>query len=102
MDISARIIELREKNGYTTNKLAKKAGIGQSTLREIEIGLKQPNIVTLERICSAINIRLSEFFTDETQELPLEIELIIEKIKKLSPQRLQILNAVLDDWIKGD
>lgn len=102
MDISARIIELREKNGYSTNKLAKKAGIGQSTLREIEKGIKQPNTVTLNRICSALNIGLSDFFADASPEQPLEILLILEKIKKLPPQRLEILNAVLDDWISND
>lgn len=102
MDISARIIELREKNGYSTNKLAKKAGIGQSTLREIEKGIKQPNTATLERICEALNIGLSYFFADESPELSQEILLIVEKIKKLPPQRIQILNAVLDDWINNE
>ncbi|WP_094602605.1 hypothetical protein SPSIL_046830 [Sporomusa silvacetica DSM 10669] len=48
----------------STNKLAQLAGIGQATLRDIEIGKKNPNVTTLEKICQALDISLGEFFTE--------------------------------------
>ncbi|HHI5794002.1 TPA: helix-turn-helix domain-containing protein [Clostridioides difficile] len=38
MDVTQRIIELRDKKGYSTNKLATKAGLTQSTLQSILSG----------------------------------------------------------------
>jgi transcriptional regulator with XRE-family HTH domain len=64
MNTAERIILLRTKKNYSTNKLAQLAGIGQATLRDIEIGKKNPNVTTLEKICQALEISLAEFFTD--------------------------------------
>jgi transcriptional regulator with XRE-family HTH domain len=64
MTIAERIIQLRTKKGYSTNKLSRLAEIGQATLREIEIGKKSPNIITLEKICKALEISLSDFFSE--------------------------------------
>lgn len=65
MDLSKRIVQLREMQGISTNKLANKAGISQSYLREIELGSKNPTIEILSYICEALNISLSHFFSDQ-------------------------------------
>lgn len=64
MTIAERIIHLRTEKGYSTNKLSQLAEIGQATLREIEIGKKSPNVITLEKICKALEITLSDFFSE--------------------------------------
>lgn len=64
MDISKRIVQLREAQKISTNKLAGKAGISQSYLREIELGRKNPTIEILSYICDALSISLSVFFMD--------------------------------------
>lgn len=69
MDISKRIIELREQQGMSTNKLANKAGISQSYLREIELGLKNPTVEVLSYICYALEISLKNFFTTSKSNL---------------------------------
>ena len=71
MDVSKRIIELREARGFSTNKLAGRAGISQSYLREIEMGKKNPTIEVLSYICDALDISLQIFFsTDNEQQHP--------------------------------
>jgi transcriptional regulator with XRE-family HTH domain len=91
MLVAERIIQLRTRKGYSTNKLAQLAEIGQSTLREIEIGKKSPNIVTLEKICQALDISLAEFFSedhvnivthDTMAELPEHVKKEIALIKE--------------------
>jgi len=69
MDISKRIVELREKQGISTNKLANKAGISQSYLREIELGLKNPTVEVLSYICYALNISLEKFFATNKSDI---------------------------------
>lgn len=70
MNTAKRIIQLRTEKNYSTNKLAQLAGIGQATLRDIEIGKKNPNVTTLDKICQALEISLAEFFT-EAKPAPL-------------------------------
>lgn len=65
MDISNRIVELRKKQDMSTNKLANKAGISQSYLREIELGKKNPTVEVLSYICYALNISLKNFFSED-------------------------------------
>ncbi len=66
MDVSKRITQLREARGMTTNKLANRAGISQSYLREIELSAKNPTVETLSYICDALGISLAEFFSDDS------------------------------------
>ena len=47
MNVASRITYLREKRGLTTNKLANLAGVSQSHLREIELGMRNPTVETL-------------------------------------------------------
>ena len=86
MTIAERIIHLRTEKGYSTNKLSQLAEIGQATLREIEIGKKSPNIITLEKICKALDISLSAFFSEDDTMIPIhnddEIDNLPDHIKK--------------------
>lgn len=69
MDVSQRLIELRNMRGITTNKLANLAGVSQSHLREIEMGSRNPTVETLSYFCDALGITLGEFFNDSQNEL---------------------------------
>ncbi len=69
MDISKRIIELREQQGISTNKLANMAGISQSYLREIELGLKNPTVEVLSYICYALKTSIKNFFTLDNSDI---------------------------------
>ena len=82
MDVGKRIIELREKRGISTNKLANLAGITHSYLRNIEIGKTNPTVEMLEYICEALNISIRDFFeVNETNELTTAISSLTEKQK---------------------
>ena len=90
MDVHTRITALREERGYTVNKLANLAGISQSSLREIELGMKTPRIDTLAYICDALRITLRDFFDDE--ELTKKEDELMQEINKLTmSQRCALL-----------
>ena len=77
MDILRRITELREERGWSFYRLAKEAGIPQSTLSNLYQRANTPTVSTLEAICSALGISLAQFFsidekyalTDDQKEL---------------------------------
>jgi|GEM_PF-528999 len=64
MDIASRIVDLRKERGYSTTKLARMAGIAQSTLREIEIGKTSPTWDTIMKVCQALGIGVATLVAD--------------------------------------
>jgi transcriptional regulator with XRE-family HTH domain len=94
MDVAERIIKLRIEKKYSANKLSKLAGIGQSTLNDIERGLKQPTIPTLENICIALGITLAEFFSFENEDLSAAVMELTNIAKKLPPNQVDSLISV--------
>lgn len=79
--IGERIIELRSRQKISTNKLANLAGVSQSYLREIELGIKNPTVEILSYLCDALGISLCEFFS----ETPSDINpFLLTALKQLS------------------
>ncbi len=110
MDVVERIIQLKDKKGYSTNKLASLAGLTQSTLQSILSNKNLPTIPTLEKICNALDISLSAFFTpldnhDSFMEPPSvykydvltpELRKLIESARDLSPDQLVKLTEFIE------
>ena len=73
--VAARITELCEQKGMTLNELANQAGIPPTTVYSIfNLKSKNPGIVTLKKICDALEITLGAFFsTKEFDDLEPEI-----------------------------
>lgn len=90
MDVGKRITELKNMKNLTTNKLANKAGISQSYLRNVELGLVNPTVEKLEYICEVLGVSLKEFFTEDDNDK--SIEKILKTYDK--EQIDQILNFI--------
>ena len=91
MDISKRLISLRQKCGYTQNGLAEWAGVSQSHLRRVELGQADITVSHLQLLCDAMGISLKEFFDDSTGEDELAVAL-----SKLSPKQKKLLLAFIE------
>ncbi|MDD3244424.1 MAG: helix-turn-helix transcriptional regulator [Eubacteriales bacterium] len=52
----------RKQKNISGNLLAKRAGLSQSTISAIEHGYKSPTVQTLDKLCSAMEISLEDFF----------------------------------------
>ncbi|QDR80570.1 helix-turn-helix domain-containing protein [Sporomusa termitida] len=96
MDITKRIIELRELKGYSTNKLAAIAGLSQGFVRQIELGEKQPTVDSMSKICAGLGISLSDFFSDEETEIPIDIKQLVTIAKTLTPGQREALQLFLE------
>ncbi|MBP2662054.1 MAG: puuR 1 [Firmicutes bacterium] len=100
MGVGKRIVELRSRKGWTTNKLANLAGIAQSALRSIELEEKSPTIDTLSLILDALAISFADFFAEENRELTPELFSLLETIKQIPPERRELAQRLLQSLNK--
>ncbi len=62
--IGERIETLRKRQGWTSQELADRSGLGLNTIVRIERGEGSPTIRTLEAITETLRITLTEFLTE--------------------------------------
>lgn len=95
IDVLERITYYRKLKNWTEYQLAEKSGLTQSTISAWYRKNLCPTIPSLEKICNAFGITLSQFFSQETDlfELTnLQKEILVE-INHLSPeQQLALLD----------
>ena len=63
--IGEKIIRKRKELGLTQSELAKRAGIAQSTLSNIEKGKQRPQFDTISAICRVLGLSILELLTYE-------------------------------------
>ena len=86
MDVGKRITYFREQKGMTTNKLANRAGISQSFIRDVELSQKGITVDNLEVLCDTLGITLVDFFEPPGNEKDIDKELI-KQIGKLTVEQ---------------
>ena len=97
MNATNRIKELLEIRGWTINHLAQVANIPQSTLSGMFNRNNSPSLSTLESICKAFEITMSEFFAEDRSltELTAQQRELLDKWNTLSPKhKLAILDLM--------
>ena len=100
MDCLERIQELLRERDWSMYQLSQRAGIPQSTLSNLFIRYNAPTIPTLEKICGALGITLSEFFRD-TSTPTSEDERILAEWHRLSPEGKDALLKLLSEINNG-
>ena len=91
MNVSERLVELRNRSWLTQNGLAEKAGVSQTHLRRVELGQADITVGHLQLLCDAMGISLQEFFNIETRNDELSIA-----ISKLTPKQKKLLIAFIE------
>ena len=95
-DVLERISFLMSERGWSQNELAKRAGMTQSTVSSWYSRNYCPSVPTIERVCKAFGITLTEFFlTDDDHSITLT-----EKQRKLLLAASKLSDVQLDKLIK--
>ncbi len=68
-DVLDRITELRNERGWSNYRVAKSAGISQSTYQTWYSRKASPTLEGIEKVCRAFDISLSEFFYEGKKKL---------------------------------
>ena len=99
MDILGKIKVLQGERGWSDYKLAQKANIPIPTLNSLFTRNSPPKIETLQCICNAFGITLSQFFLeDEKVEILSENEKeMLQCFRKLSLKQQKALIDVFSE-----
>lgn len=100
MDVIKRISELTEERGWSTYKLAHVSGLSSSTIANIYRRNTIPSLATLETICDAFGITLSQFFAENTDMVPLtkEQKEFFDKWANLTPSQKEIIEKLIQEF----
>ena len=74
MDINKRILEMCAERGWSVYTLSQEAVLTQSTVNSMFQRKSPPKIETLQAICDAFGITLSQFFAENESFEPLTDE----------------------------
>jgi len=98
MDVLKRIKILAEQRNWTINHLAKVADVSQSTLSGSFLRNNCPTVPTLESLCKAFGITMSEFFADGgvLTELTCEQRQLLDKWNALTLQHKEAVLSLIE------
>ncbi|MGD2161477.1 MAG: helix-turn-helix domain-containing protein [Anaerolineales bacterium] len=62
LNVGTKIRDLRKTRGFTQSELAEESGLSTNTLSMIERGVTSPNLITLQKIATALRLDINNFF----------------------------------------
>lgn len=97
-DILTTITTYREQRGWTEYQLAEESGLPQSTISSWYRKKMIPTIPSLEKICTAFGITLSQLFAegDEPVSLTASQRKLLENWSKLDEERQAVVFALIE------
>lgn len=88
VEILERLKELQQLRGWSDYRIAKKAGLSSNTVSNIYRRGNIPSLATLEALCRAFDLTMSQFFAEgEMAELTPELKELFEKWTVLTPEQ---------------
>ena len=98
MNAQLRIRQLMEERGWTDYRLAKEANLSHSTVTNMFKRNNAPTLPTLEAVCAAFGITLSQFFSEgnNATEITEEQRALFAKWSTLSEKQKEALLKLID------
>ena len=97
-DILTAITTYREERGWTEYQLTEHSGLPQSTISSWHCKNMVPTIPSLEKICTAFGITLSQLFAEG--DVPVSLtesqQKLLERWARLSEEQQAVSYALID------
>jgi len=106
-EIGTRIRQYRKRADLSQERLALNAGLTVSFLGDIERGVKQPSIASLEKLLMALDVSFRDFFDFETEIRPPQdcsaIEKLILDLQGRPNDEVELVHSIVKQILKyGD
>lgn len=97
-NILETITKYRLERGWTEYQLAERSGLPQSTISSWYRNDMVPSVPSLEKICNAFGITLSQLFAEDDAPVTLtrSQKILLEKWSKLNKEQQDILFELID------
>ena len=97
-DILTAITAYREERGWTEYQLAERSGLPQSTISSWYRKQMVPTLPSLEKICAAFGITLSQLFAED--DVPVSLtdsqKKLLERWTRLREDQQAVIFALID------
>lgn len=92
------ILKLRQDRGWSEYQLAERSGLPQSTVSSWFRKNMAPSIPSLEKVCAAFGITLSQLFADGRS--PVEVtpsqQELLDRWSRLTPEQQEVVFQVIE------
>jgi len=97
-DILSAITTYREARGWTEYQLSERSGLPQSTISSWYRKGMVPTVPSLEKVCTAFGITLSQLFAegDEAVSLTAAQRKLLERWSRLSEEQQVVVFQLID------
>ena len=98
MDILEKITQLRLERDWTEYQLAERSGLPQSTISSWYRKNMVPTLPSLEKICTAFGVTLSQLFAEEEEPVSLTAtqKKLLECWAKLNEEQQAVLFSLME------
>ncbi len=86
IDIGGRLRVARKNRRLSQRELARKSGVTNGTISQIEQNQSSPSVASLKRILDAIPMSMSEFFSDDFDTVP-RVVFRADELRELNPYK---------------
>ena len=102
MDVLKRLDDIMKERGWSDYRLAQNSKLSASTIANIRRRNTVPSVVTLESICDAFGITLSQFFADNQTMVHLTPEQkdMFDSWAALTPEQKDIVCNIIYEFKK--
>lgn len=102
MDTNQRIRQLMKERGLTEYRLALDSGLSKSTVSALLHRNTTPSVPTIEAVCNALGITVSQFFAEEGDSLPVNEEqrLLLQRYAQPTETQKRIIQQTLLEFLR--
>ena len=101
MDIQERLLQLQKQHGWSDYKIAKEAGLSPNTVSNIYKRGLTPSLATIEMLCKAFGITISQFFAEGNMiEITPELKELFDKWTALTDEQKKAIWQVIKTYSK--
>ena len=102
MDTNQRIRQLMKARGLTEYRLALDSGLSKSTVSALLHRNTTPSVPTIEAVCNALGITVSQFFAEEGDSLPVNEEqrLLLQRYAQLTETQKRIIQQTMLEFLR--
>ncbi len=98
-DFALRLAQLRQKKNVSAREMSLAIGQNPGYINNIESGKSLPSLPGIFYICEYLGISVVEFFDLETKN-PARLDSVINDLKKLDDQQLEMISSLIKGLIK--
>lgn len=102
MDTNQRIRQLMKERGLTEYRLALDSGLSKSTVSALLHRNTTPSVPTIEAVCNALGITVSQFFAEEGDSLSVNEEqrLLLQRYAQLTDTQKTIIQQTMLEFLR--